>query len=190
MSARSSSLRPVGLGQLAIARPPAPGEHPGLLVCLAAIPDPRRAEGRRHPFAFVLALAACAALTGAKSFAAIAEWAADAPPAVLATLGGPAREPPGPTTPSKATVRRVGASEIALRVRGRWGIENRIHHVRETSWTEDASRVCTGPAPRGMVGLRHLALGAFRLTGHTGIAAGLRHRARNATRSLVILCIT
>ncbi|WP_406323151.1 hypothetical protein [Streptomyces sp. NBC_01637] len=61
--------------------------------------------------------------------------------------------------------------------------------MRETSWTEDASRVCTGPAPRGMVGLRHLALGAFRLTGHTGIAAGLRHRARNATRSLVILCI-
>ncbi|MFF2548848.1 transposase family protein [Kitasatospora sp. NPDC058063] len=38
------------------------------------MPDPRRAKGRRHPVAFVLALAACAVLAGAKSLAAIAEW--------------------------------------------------------------------------------------------------------------------
>ncbi|MGV9266912.1 transposase family protein [Kitasatospora sp. NPDC003701] len=48
---------------------------------LAAVPDPRRAKGRRHPLAFVLALAACAVLAGAKSLAVITEWAADAPPA-------------------------------------------------------------------------------------------------------------
>ncbi|WP_348539251.1 ISAs1 family transposase [Streptomyces antnestii] len=71
------------------------------------MPDPRRAKGRRHPLAFVLALAACAVLSGAKSLAAIAEWAADAPTAVLAALGGPCREPSGPTAPAEATVRRV-----------------------------------------------------------------------------------
>ncbi|MGW3047749.1 transposase family protein [Kitasatospora sp. NPDC001175] len=42
---------------------------------LATVPDPRRARGRRHPLAFVLALAACAVLAGAKSLTAIAEWA-------------------------------------------------------------------------------------------------------------------
>ena len=72
-----------------------------------AVPDPRRAKGRRHPLAFVLALAACAVLAGARSLTAIAEWAADAPTAVLAALGGPNREPSGPTAPAEATVRRV-----------------------------------------------------------------------------------
>ncbi|MFD8012654.1 transposase family protein [Streptomyces sp. NPDC059762] len=46
-------------------------------------------------------------MAGAKSLAAIAEWAVDAPPAVLTALGGPPREPSGPTAPAEATVRRV-----------------------------------------------------------------------------------
>ncbi|MGW4898480.1 ISAs1 family transposase, partial [Kitasatospora sp. NPDC004240] len=107
MPARSSSPIPAGLGQLAAARPAALREHPHLLDHLAAVPDPRRAKGRRHPLAFVLALAACAVLAGAKSLTAIAEWATDAPAAVLAALGGPNRDPSGPTAPAEATVRRV-----------------------------------------------------------------------------------
>ncbi|MFF4752232.1 ISAs1 family transposase [Streptomyces sp. NPDC002514] len=72
------------------------------------MPDPQRDQGRRRPLAFVLSLAAYAVLAGAKSSAAIAEWAADAPPHVLARLGGPCREPDrGPVAPAEATVRRV-----------------------------------------------------------------------------------
>jgi hypothetical protein len=56
----------------------------------------------------VLALAACAVLTGAKSLIAIAEWAADASPHLLVRLGGVCREPDtGPIAPAEATVRRV-----------------------------------------------------------------------------------
>ncbi|MGW3853238.1 transposase family protein, partial [Streptomyces fagopyri] len=62
------------------------------------MPVPRRAKGRRrHPLAFILTPAACAVLTGARSLTAIAEWAADVPPTVLAAQGGPCREPSGPT---------------------------------------------------------------------------------------------
>ncbi|WP_275657233.1 transposase family protein [Streptomyces sp. F-1] len=68
--ARSPSPIPAGLGRLATGRPAEPGEHP-LLDRLATVPDPRRAKGRRHPLAFVLALAACAVLAGAKSLTAI-----------------------------------------------------------------------------------------------------------------------
>ncbi|MES9525190.1 transposase family protein [Streptomyces capoamus] len=108
MPARSSSLIPRPLGQLADTAPTVPDDLPGLLTCLAQLPDPRRDQGRRHPLAFVLSLAACAVLAGAKSLAAIAEWAADAPPNVLARLGGPCREPGrGPVAPAEATVRRV-----------------------------------------------------------------------------------
>ncbi|MEU9179937.1 ISAs1 family transposase [Streptomyces sp. NPDC048550] len=402
MPARSSSPIPTGLSQLAAARPPAPGEHPHLLDCLATVPDPRRAKGRRHPLTFVLALAACAVLAGAKSLASIAEWAADAPSVVLTALGGPSREPTGPTAPAEATVRRVlqrvdgdaldeaigvwlaardpdrpppdrepskparrslavdgktirgarradgtqvhllaamtvtglvtaqrevdsktneitvfrpmlaeldladtvvtfdalhsqtaharflvedkkahyiavikgnqprlhqhlkqlpwrdvplldktratahgrdeirrvktatvtrgldfphaaqavqivrrrrivttgnvtlervyavtdltaeqaDAPEIAHRVREHWGIENKIHHVRDTTFAEDASRVRTGTAPRAMAALRNLAIGALRITGCDNIAADLRKHGRGATRPLATLGIT
>jgi predicted transposase YbfD/YdcC len=369
---------------------------------LAAVPDPRRAKGRRHPLAFVLELAACAVLAGAKSLTAIAELAADAPAAVLATFGGPNREPSGPTAPAEATLRQVlqridgdaldaaigawlaardtsgppsglepgkrarcslavdgktvrgarrtdgtqvhllaamtgtglfaaqcevgsktnettvfkpmlapldlagtvvifdalhsqadrarflveekkaryiavikgnqpllhqylkqlpwrkvplldktratehgrdeirrvktctvtrgldfphaaqavqivrrrrtittdkvilervyavtdlaaeqaYAPEIALHVREHWGIENKIYHVRDTTFGEDASRVRTGTAPRAMAALRNLAIGALRLTSCDNIAVGLRRHSRDVTRPLATLGIT
>ncbi|MER5430308.1 ISAs1 family transposase [Streptomyces sp. NPDC002588] len=401
MPACSSIPIPGPLGQLADAAPATPGDLPSLLTCLAQVPDPRRRQGRRHPLAFVLSLAACAVLAGAKSLAAIAEWAADAPPAVPARLGGVCREPDrGPVAPAEATMRRtlqridgdaldmaVGtwlaqregiavskaegtkrslpslavdgktvrgarradgtqlhllaamtgtglvtaqrevdgktneitvfrpllapldlhgvvvtfdalhsqtsharfliedkhahyialikgnqpilhrwlktlpwrevpllhktratahgrdeirrikaaavtgiafpyavqavqivrrrrivttgkgtlervygvtdltaeqadATEIAQRIRDHWGIENKIHHVRDTTHAEDASRVRTATAPRTMASLRNLAIGALRLADHTNIAAALRHHARDISRPLTTLGIT
>ncbi len=44
------------------------------------IDDPRRRQGRRHPLAVVLAIAAGATLCGARGYKAMAEWAADLSP--------------------------------------------------------------------------------------------------------------
>ncbi|MGH8510860.1 MAG: transposase family protein, partial [Gammaproteobacteria bacterium] len=41
----------------------------------ADIPDPRRAQGRRHPLPVVLAIAAGAILCGMRGYKAIADWA-------------------------------------------------------------------------------------------------------------------
>lgn len=43
--------------------------------CFADIPDPRRAQGRRHPLPVVLAIAAGAILCGMRGYKAIADWA-------------------------------------------------------------------------------------------------------------------
>ena len=43
----------------------------------AAIPDPRRPQGRRHPLPTVLAIATAAVLCGARGYKAIAQWAKD-----------------------------------------------------------------------------------------------------------------
>jgi hypothetical protein len=43
----------------------------------ADIPDPRRAQGRRHPLPVVLAIAAAAVLCGARGYKAISAWAQD-----------------------------------------------------------------------------------------------------------------
>ncbi|WP_420082596.1 ISAs1 family transposase (plasmid) [Streptomyces sp. JL4002] len=61
-----------------------------------------------HPLPYVLAVAACAVLAGAKSLTAIAEWAADASDRLLFCCGAALRDPDRPCrAPSEATVRRV-----------------------------------------------------------------------------------
>jgi hypothetical protein len=90
---------------------PADSPKPSPRTCspdLAAVPDPRAARGRRHPLVAILAMAAAAVLTGARSFAAIAEWAADTPQPIRAALG--ARHDPlagGFLVPTETTIRRT-----------------------------------------------------------------------------------
>ncbi|GAB1340809.1 ISAs1 family transposase [Streptomyces sp. E-15] len=87
------------------------------------------------------------------------------------------------------TAEQADAPEIAHHVREHRGIENKIHHVRDTTFAEDASRVRTGTAPRAMAALRNLAIDALRLTNCDNIAAGLRKHSRDATRPLTSLGI-
>lgn len=48
-----------------------------LLSVLGKVPDPRDPRGVRYPLAGMLAVAVCAVLAGARSFAAVGEWALD-----------------------------------------------------------------------------------------------------------------
>src|SRR3954449_11855120 len=74
-----------------------------LATALAAVPDARHRRGRRHELIGMLAIAACACLTGARSYVAIGEWADAQGQAVLDGLGegGGDRVPP-----CEATLRR------------------------------------------------------------------------------------
>jgi predicted transposase YbfD/YdcC len=105
-SAASSAI-PAALAQLDDAAPLQAAEAAHLLTYLATIPDPRAGRGRRHPLVAVLALAAAAVLTGARSLAAIAGWAADAPPVIRAALGARREAPDRFSVPSEATIRRT-----------------------------------------------------------------------------------
>lgn len=73
----------------------------GLFSVLERVADPRKRRGVRHSVAAVVAVALAATIAGARSFAGIAEWAADAPLPVLARLGVRRRPP------SEATIRRL-----------------------------------------------------------------------------------
>ena len=72
------------------------GEHEqrNLLHALAAVPDPRDRRGVRYRLSSLLAVAVCAVLAGAATFAAIADWAADLDPALRLRLGFTGRSRP------------------------------------------------------------------------------------------------
>ena len=87
------------------------------------------------------------------------------------------------------TAAQASPARLADWVRGHWGIEA-LHHLRDTTFAEDASQVRTGNAPRTMASLRNLAIGILRARGDRNIAAALRRNARDATRVLPLLGIT
>ena len=72
-------------------------------------------------------------------------------------------------------------AQLADYIRGHWGIENRLHWVRDVTYREDHSQVRTGNAAHAMASIRNLAISIHRLTGATNIAAALRHTMRNPT---------
>jgi hypothetical protein len=74
----------------------------GLMDLLRSVPDPRHRRGVRHPVRTVVALAICAAVAGARSFTAIAQWAQGLSAEALRRLGATRRTPP-----SEPTIRRV-----------------------------------------------------------------------------------
>jgi predicted transposase YbfD/YdcC len=79
---------------------------------------------------------------------------------------------------------------LARWIRGHWGIENRLHWVRDVTYDEDRSTVRTGHAPQVMAAFRNLAITTLRLSGATNIAAALRHHARDTRRPLTTYKIT
>ena len=77
-----------------------------LLELFAGVPDGRTGQGRDHPVAAVLALAAAAVVAGMKGYTAITGWVADVPSAVLADLYLRSGAVPA-APPSKTTIWRV-----------------------------------------------------------------------------------
>lgn len=81
--------------------PDVPKAPAALLAALQRVPDPRKPRGLRHGLPVILSIAVCAVIAGARSFVAIAEWAAQASPAAVAKLGVTGE------VPSESTIRRT-----------------------------------------------------------------------------------
>ena len=54
------------------------------------------------------------------------------------------------------------AQEFAERIRGYWGVENKVHYVRDMTQGEDASRIRTTPLPQIFAIARNFALNLYR----------------------------
>ena len=61
---------------------------------------------------------------------------------------------------------QAGPPQLAELAQDHWSVEA-LHHIRDVTYGEDASRICTGTTPRAMAALRNLAIGLMRQAGWT-----------------------
>ena len=74
---------------------------------------------------------------------------------------------------------RAGAAARLGWHRGHWGIESRLHYVRDMTMGEDSNRTRVGSGPQLLAALRNATISGLRVAGSSNIAASLR---RNAAR--------
>jgi Transposase DDE domain len=83
---------------------------------------------------------------------------------------------------------QLDLAKILQRWRGHWGIENRLHWVKDVVLKEDASRVRTGQAPLILATLRNALVSCLRAVGFDSITQGRRHFALNLDEALAFIC--
>jgi predicted transposase YbfD/YdcC len=88
---------------------------------------------------------------------------------------------------TSASADRTGAAELHTHVREHWGIENKSHYVRDTTWREDHHNAWIGDGPHSMAILRNLTLGLFRLNGIHKIKKATEEICRDRNRALHLL---
>lgn len=85
---------------------------------------------------------------------------------------------------------RASAAQLLAAVRGHWGIENRLFHVRDVTLGEDASRVRTGNAPQVLAALRNAVITELNRVGWRNKAAALRRYAACPHEALALITAT
>ncbi len=82
---------------------------------------------------------------------------------------------------------RADAAKLLALVRGHWGIENGLHHVRDVTLGEDACRVRTGHAPQNLAVIRNLVITLLNHAGCNNKAAALRRHAAKPNEALELI---
>lgn len=65
-------------------------------------------------------------------------------------------------------------TSFARRIRGYWGVENKVHYCKDVTLGEDKSRIRTEPLPQIWSIARNLALNLYRDAGFNNMAQAKR----------------
>jgi predicted transposase YbfD/YdcC len=87
------------------------------------------------------------------------------------------------------TAEQAGPDVIARFIRQHWGIENKIHWVRDVVYREDHQRAYAGTGVQVMATVRNLALALLRLAGITQITRTLERIAADRTRIVPLIAV-
>ena len=79
---------------------------------------------------------------------------------------------------------RMTAADLNRHTRSHWGIENKSHYIRDTTFREDDSQAWAAEGPHALASLRNLALGLFRLKNANSIKETTEWICRDRIRAL------
>ena len=82
---------------------------------------------------------------------------------------------------------QADAEKLLALNRGHWGIENKLHWVRDVVFEEDRCRIRTSHGPQQLATARNAAIALCRVNNDQGIAAARREFAWNPSRLFPIL---
>lgn len=85
------------------------------------------------------------------------------------------------------TADQAHPDELARWLRGHWGIEVRLHWVRDVTLGEDLHQARTGSGPHVLATCRNLMISLLRLAEHTNIARALRHHSRHTDQAVALV---
>lgn len=71
------------------------------------------------------------------------------------------------------------AKEFSKGIRHHWGIENRLHYVKDVTFNEDKSKIRTGNAPAVLSLIRNLVINIARINGENRIKKFIRQCSGN-----------
>lgn len=91
---------------------------------------------------------------------------------------------------TSADARTAPPATLATWIQGHWGIENRLHWVRDVTFGEDKSRIAGGNAPQIMASLRNVVIAILRNADWDNLAEATRHHARDLNRPIHTLLQT
>ena len=78
---------------------------------------------------------------------------------------------------------QAGAAALLALSREHWGIENRLHYVRDVSYREDQARTRVGNAPQALAACRNTALTLLRRMG-LRVVEGFEHFAEHRAQAI------
>jgi predicted transposase YbfD/YdcC len=83
--------------------------------------------------------------------------------------------------------KRAGAAAIEALWRGHWTIENRVHHVRDVTFAEDAGHAAQGNTAHALASVRNALMYLFRRAGWHSIPDALAHYGAAVRRALTLV---
>jgi predicted transposase YbfD/YdcC len=79
------------------------------------------------------------------------------------------------------------AAEFASGIRDHWGIENRLHWVKDVVLQEDRSRIRSGYAPANLSMIRTMAINLLRRHGYASLTSAMRLLAHDLDAIFLLL---
>jgi predicted transposase YbfD/YdcC len=79
------------------------------------------------------------------------------------------------------------AVDFAQGIRGHWGIENRLHWVKDVVFNEDVSTIHMGNAPANLSVMRTIALNIIRRNGYSSITSAHRFMSNDIDKILTLV---